>query len=278
LLLLLACLAVLAGGGLLWYYVNPPFAAMPVATVLIAGLDEPPKFNSSGPRRSDTIILCAVHMDGSGTTLLSVPRDARVRLPNRRRYDKINAAYAIGKIDLLRRTLAAPDVLAADLPYHLVIDSETVREVVDALGGITVDVSVAMHYDDHWGNLHIHLEPGEQRLTGEQAVGYLRWRKNNDGRIHSDDFSRNQRQRALLMAISQQARTPDGLLRLPRVYHAFRKHSYTNFTTKQLLALALHFHNVRSAAVPGVASNRRDISYVYCDWAAGRKIWQEALK
>lgn len=276
LLFFLLFILLLIGGGLVWYYAAPPFRGQKVARVLLVGLDEPPKFRRAGPRRSDTIILCAVRTDRSGVTLLSVPRDARVRLPRRRSSSKINAAYAIGKIALLKETLADPDVMDADLPYHLVMDSRTVREVVDAIGGVTVNVPVDMDYDDNWGDLHIHLKAGRQRLNGEQAVGYLRWRKNNDGGGNSGDFHRADRQREMLAAIMQQARTPIGLLRGPFAYRAFRKYTYTNLTTRQLIALALAFHNVRSEAVPGYT--RRGSAYVECDWRAGRRLWQDALQ
>ncbi|MHB0939647.1 MAG: LCP family protein [Armatimonadota bacterium] len=276
LLLSLLFIVLLIGGGLVWYYASPPFRGQKVAKVLLVGLDEPPKFRRAGPRRSDTIMLCAVRTDRSGATLISVPRDARVRLPHRRYSNKINAAYAIGKVALLKETLADPDVLGADLPYHLVMDSRTVREVVDAVGGVTVNVPVDMNYDDNWGDLHIHLKAGKQRLSGEQAVGYLRWRKNKNGGGSSDDFKRADRQRYLLAAIVQQARTPLGLIRMPATYRAFRKYTYTNLTSRQLIALALAFRNIRSEAVPGYTT--RGGSYVECDWYAGRQLWQSALQ
>jgi len=274
--LFLLFIVLLVGGGLVWYYSSPPFRGQAAAPVLLVGLDEPPKFHRAGPRRSDTIILCAVRTDRSGATLISVPRDARVRLPRRRYSNKINAAYAIGKIALLKETLADPDIMNADLPYHLVMDSRTVREVVDAVGGVVVNVPVDMDYDDNWGDLHIHLKAGKQRLNGEQAVGYLRWRKNKKGGGSSDDFHRADRQRYLLAAIVQQARTPAGLLRVPATYRAFHKYTYTNLTTRQLIFLALAFRNIRSDAVPG--DTRRGSSYVECDWYAGRQLWQAAMQ
>lgn len=276
-LLALIPLVIFVIGVLLWYFINPPFNSTPVARILIAGLDEPPKFHRAGPRRTDSLILCAMHMDGSGTTLISIPRDARVRLPHHRGYGKINAAYAEGKMPLLKETLAQPAVIGADFPYHLVIDSRTVREAVDALGGITVNVPLNMDYDDSWGNLHIHLKAGKQRLNGEQAVGYLRWRKNKHGQS-STDFFRSDRQRALLAAIMQQARTPQGIRNLPATFAAFKRYSYTNLSLKQFIALGLAFKNVRSEAVPGNTATIGGVSYVVCDWDKGKAIWHNAIK
>ena len=53
--------------------------------------------------------------------------------------------------------------------------------MVDALGGVDVNVEHEMHYDDNWGHLHVHLKPGFQHLNGDQAVGFARYRHGNAG-------------------------------------------------------------------------------------------------
>ena len=270
--------AVLLGIGLVFAQFYPPFGERPLAKVLLVGLDEPTRGVGGGQRRSDTIILCAVKLNGSGATLLSIPRDARVQLPNHQSYAKINAAYSEGRIALLQQTLAQPQVLHDVFPYYLVLDSQTTRAVVDAIGGVQLDVPVKMDYDDNWGNLHIHLAPGRQRLNGEQVVGYLRWRKNNHGKGHSDDIQRTARQRALLVALAAQAHTWDGLWRLPAAFAAFQRHSWTNLTLPQLVVLAWSLQHVQTAVVPGVPRMIDKISYVLCDWPRARQLWQKAIQ
>lgn len=227
-----------------------------------------------GAQRSDTIILCAANLDGSGSLLLSVPRDAYVDSSDEHPFHKINAAYAWGGEVMLKDVLADSEIMGADLPYHLVFDSNTVRRVVDALGGIVVDVPHVMDYDDDWGNLHIHLEPGRQRLNGEEVVGYLRWRKNKDGR-NGSDFQRTERQRQVIAAIIEQMRSIKGVRRLPLVYQAFRATTRTNMTMSQLVALGLSARHLKTDGVPGYAGWRRGISYVYCDWPYGRDLWEQ---
>ena len=240
------------------------------------GLDDTPR--GGGVRRSDSIILYGARLDGSGTTMISIPRDARVRFPGYRRHDKINAAYAIGEIDLLKETLAASSIMEADLPYYVVFGSETVQAVVDALGGIEVDVPQDMNYDDHWGNLSINLKAGRQLLNGKQAVGYLRWRKNNRGlRGNSDDFSRMERQREFLSAVKMRLLSWQGVLRLPVVYHAFRTTTQVNLSWRQMLVLGWAARTMEADAVPGRSRPRRGISYVECDWDQGRRQWQHAI-
>ena len=274
----------LAAGGLVAsFYFFPPFKHQRVARVLVVGLDEPARgrLPATEPRRSDTILLTSVRLDGTGATLISVPRDARVRLPGRHRYTKINAAYAEGRLNLLRDTLAQSQVMNASLPYYFVLDSETVHRVVDALGGVTIDVPYDMNYDDSWGGLHIHLRKGRQRLDGGQAVGFLRWRKNNigGGGGHGDDFSRAARQRALLIALAQQARTTTGMRPPARCLPGALAH-----IAGPILTCANYWYSVTppvpSTPAPSPATPRMigGISYVICDWSEGRRLWQQAVR
>lgn len=271
LLLLLALAA-----GIISFFVFPPFGNESVARVLLVGADEPE--TPGGARRSDTIMLCAARLNGSGTTLLSIPRDARVRIAHHRGYDKINAAFAYGGVQLLQTTLADPNLLEADLPHYLVVDSSTTQAVIDALGGIEVNVTRDMDYDDAWANLHIHLRAGTQQLNGKQVVGFLRWRKNNNGHGSSTDFERTERQRALLIGISKKLHEWQGIMRLPMLYLAFRSHTKTDLSLRQLILLSWAARQTQSAVVPGAMRTIGGVSYVLCDWREGREIWQHATQ
>ena len=267
---------VAAGVFLLSFFFFPPFGKEQAARILICGLDQ----QENGVSRSDTIMLLGVKLDGSGATLLSIPRDARVSIPDHDGHSKINAAYADGKETLLRETLRQPDVMDADLPYYITFESKTVARMIDALGGIDVNVSRAMDYDDDWGHLHIHLKKGNRHLDGVQAVGYLRWRKNNNGRGASDDFSRTERQREVMAAIKDKLRSWSGIKSLPKMLTAFRKNGgRTNLTTAQLLFLAWNSRKqLQAATVPGEPHMIGGVSYVVCDWEAGRELWQKAVR
>ncbi|MHB9129836.1 MAG: LCP family protein [Armatimonadota bacterium] len=273
---LLVLLLIVIIGGLLSFIAFPPFGTDRTARLLLLGLDGSAK--DKNDRRSDTIILCAARLDGSGTTLLSIPRDAAIRHRRIRGTDKINAVYAYGKVPLLQDVLADPKIMNATMPYYLVIDSDTTRAIVDAVGGVWVDVPHAMDYDDNWANLHIHLKPGHQRLNGKQVVGYLRWRKNTHGGRSDTDFSRNKRQREVLIAIANELRSVSGVLKAPAVYRAFRAHTTSNLSFRQLAMIAWSARKVESDAVPAVPYRSGRISYVRCDWAAGREKWQNAVR
>lgn len=257
----------------------PPFGASRTARVLLIGLDEPDPNHPKEPRRSDSIILMAVRLDGRGATMLAVPRDARVTIPGYRGTRKINAAYALGKRELLQRTLEQSSLLNAEMPYYIVFSSATLHAMVDAVGGVEVNVPFNMDYDDKYQNLHIHLEKGTRLLKGEQAVGYVRWRKNNSGEHRAGtDFDRSGRQQEVVKAIAQKLLTAKGVFKVKKVYDVFRTHTQSNLNFRQFVIMGLNFKNVTATEVPGVPAMHGDVSFVECDWPEGKTMWEKAIR
>lgn len=123
-----------------------------------------------------------------------------------------------------------------------------------------------MHYDDNWGQLHIHLEPGEQRLKGDQVVGYMRFRHDNEG-----DFGRIRRQQQVIQTLSQRVKDPRVVMKASGLIDAIRQYIQTDLSPSQQLALAHLFHkiepaNVQTAALPSAQTETIDgISYVIPD-------------
>ena len=256
----------------------PPFGGSSVAKIVLIGTDDPE--TPGAPCRSDTIMLCAARLNGAGTTLLSIPRDTRVHLPNHRGYDKINAAYATkARQDMLIQTLAQPELLNETIPYYLVVNSTATQAVIDALGGVDVNVPHDMNYDDNWDKLHIHLHAGLQHLSGKQVVGYLRWRKNNHGYHGSGtDFERTERQRALLSGLAGELHSWHGIQRIPAMWQAFHRYAITNLSPRQLLLLVWAGRQTNSQSLPGTMGTKRGVSFVFGDWEKGRAIWQQATE
>ncbi|MFP3903646.1 MAG: LCP family protein [Armatimonadota bacterium] len=137
--------------------------------------------------RSDTLMVAFINPARSRLALMSIPRDLRVRIPGHG-YDKVNAAYAAGGPPLTVETVK--NFLDEDIDHWAKIDFEGFVNAVDTLGGVEVTVPDiegsqtggqhhGMNYDDNWGNLHIHLKPGRQKLDGEEALGFVRYRKSN---------------------------------------------------------------------------------------------------
>lgn len=199
--------------------------------------------------RSDTILVASLDLENKRVGLLSIPRDTRVDLAYHRGSDKINAAHAYGGIPLAKATVE--QFLDVELDHYVVIKMYGTRDFIDAIGGVTVDVEKNMDYDDNWGNLHIHLKEGRQRLTGEQAVGYARFRHDAEG-----DFGRMRRQQILVKAIAQELMTASTLMNLDRVVDAAMDNIITDFSRAQMLALANVFRSIPperiySGTIPG---------------------------
>ena len=149
--------------------------------------------------------------------------------------------------------------------------------MIDALGGIDVDVPHDMNYDDNWDKLHIHLKAGYQHLNGAGVVGFLRWRKNNHGLSGGGtDFERTSHQRALLAGVSKELHSWRGIARLPAVYNAFHTYVRTNLTPRQFIMLAWAARQTNSQNIPGQMRTLHGVSYVLCNWSKGREQWQNA--
>ncbi len=158
--------------------------------------------------RSDSILIAHIDFVDKTISALTIPRDSAVRIPGYRGFHKINAAHSLGGPDLAIETIK--DVFGIDIDAYVSINFEGFQKVVDAIGGIDINVEKRLKYDDNWGNLHVNLFPGWQHLDGYQAMGYVRMR-------HSDnDIMRSQRQHAFLEAVRGKVKHPATFMRIPK--------------------------------------------------------------
>ncbi len=172
---------------------------LPRQTILLVGADERPDFDDVG--RSDTMILFFINPRTKKAALLSIPRDLRVTIPGHGR-NKINAAFAFGGVELVRKTIERE--VGVDIDNYAKANFQGFVDVVDELGGVEIDVpdveggGRGMNYDDNADDLHIHLRPGVQTLDGDEAIGFVRYRKGDS------DFKRSERQQQFLKAMAEQ--------------------------------------------------------------------------
>jgi LCP family protein required for cell wall assembly len=210
---------------------NPPGTGI---NILLIGVDERPDHPEEGVR-SDTLIV--VHLDtiGRRVSLLSIPRDTRVELRDIGPA-KINVAYgygyaAAGKLYGEGVTPAQGGMALTaetvgqflDLPIHYTaqINFDGFARVIDALGGVTIDVPRRIVDDAYptpdFGTVRVEFEPGPQRMDGARALIYARTR-------HADsDFERAGRQQQVIRAVVDElrARGPLGAaLLVPALGHA----------------------------------------------------------
>ena len=179
--------------------------------ILLLGIGGP---GHDGPDLTDTIMLASVDPINHKAVLLSIPRDLWVKIPGNG-YQKINAAYPDGKMESKAKTTAGQEadglalldktlapVISVPIHYHVVVDFEAFKDVVDNLGGVSVNVPEQLYdptiaWENH--NNPVIAQPGIQQMGGAQALLYARSRET------SSDFARGQRQRALIVGIKSKA-------------------------------------------------------------------------
>lgn len=228
-----------------------------VYTILLAGRDE-----ASGC--TDTVLIGRLDTRRHSLDLVSIPRDTLINLdwPVR----KLNAVYAgavnAGKSpgEALRRELRrlcgfAPDCCA-------VVDLAVFAEAVDLIGGIEYELPEAMHYDDPAQDLHIHLEAGQRRLSGEEAMGLVRYRA---GYLNGD-LDRVAVQQRFLDAAIGQILSLGSVPRLPELAELIASHTDTDLSAANIAwllrqALQCRREDIRFHTAPNSPATVAGLSY-----------------
>lgn len=187
--------------------------------------------------RSDTNIAVEIDLPTHNVSVVSIPRDLWVNIP-KDGFGKLNEAYADAGPERTETTLQQNFGMPA-FDYYVVLNINATKSVVDAIGGLDVDVEKDMDYDDTWGHLHIHLKKGLHHLNGDQAVGYIRYRHDEEG-----DFGRMRRQRQVVQILVKRLKDPSIIARIPSLINVFRQNVRTNMPYDKMLQLALGLQDV----------------------------------
>ena len=242
------------------------------ATIMIMGVDE----REGDVGRSDTLMVATIDPVRNETALLSIPRDTRVAIP-RNGYDKINAAYAYGGEKLTQTTVE--DLLGVRIDHYVIINTHAFQKIVDAIGGIDIDVEKRMYYEDPWdddGGLIIDLRPGRQHMDGKTAVTYVRYRD------EEGDIGRVKRQQKFMRACVDAVTTPAILPRLPGIISSVIDSVKTDLSVRQMLEFIgtlkeSQAKGLRTDMVPGRPLYIDGVSYWIPDMAQLRRGMASAL-
>ena len=226
--------------------------------VLILGIST----DQDGVDLTDTIMVASYNPNTQKATLLSIPRDTYTgRNPARATaYEKINSLYS--RKHRPDETLEAVNELTGlNIQYYVVVKTEALIKLVDAIGGVTFNVPIDMDYDDVTQDLHIHLKAGEQKLNGEQAEWLVRFRHNNDGSSYpseygDNDLGRMRTQREFIMQVIKQTAKPENIFKLGEILDIANEDLITNLdfnTLKDYIPYAVEFNtdNLLTATLPG---------------------------
>lgn len=221
--------------------------------ILVLGVDE----RADDKGRSDTMFVATIDLNSKEVSLLSVPRDTRVKIPGFG-WDKINHAYAEGGVKLSKQ--AAEDLLGIPIDYYALINFAGFYKIVDAIGGVTIDVEKRMYYEDPYDSLVIDFKPGVQRMDGKTAIKYVRYR-GEDG-----DLGRIERQQKFIKAMMQEVSTPAVLTRIPSIVKEVNSMLKTDMSQGEMLNLAkmvsdAYKKGLKTDTVPGRPGYIDQISY-----------------
>ena len=154
-------------------------------SILMLGVDE--RKGDSG--RSDSIIILTVNPEIKSVKMLSIPRDTRTEIIGHGTLDKINHAYAFGGIKMSMDTME--NFLDIPIDYFMEINMEGFKDIVDAVGGVTVENNLDFTYEN------VHFAKGTINLDGVDALKYSRMRYEDP----NGDFGRQERQRQIIQGI-----------------------------------------------------------------------------
>jgi LCP family protein required for cell wall assembly len=250
-------------------------------TILLLGSDSRGDDQVS---RSDTLILVTVNPQTRQVSMLSIPRDLLVTIPNYGK-DKINAAYAYGsQSDLTGPGLAAATIeynFGVTIDYFAEVDTTGLAKIIDTLGGVTLDVPAPLKDDEFPGSgnnyTRVLFHTGLQHMDGVTAVEYARTR-------HDDsDFGRGDRQRQLLEAMRAQSVGLNLLPKAPQLLGQLGDTVRTDLSPRQVLALAklgasmnssdIHSYDLQNATSSSYAPGLP--YYLIPNWTAIHQILDE---
>jgi LCP family protein required for cell wall assembly len=155
-------------------------------TILLMGIDQRPDETGNGgdPGRTDTMLLVSIDFDAHAATMVSIPRDGFVVIPDHGN-ERVNAAYTFGEIDrrgtgpaLAKRTVA--QLFGVPVDRYALVDIHSMENVIDTLGGVWIDNPYRLidrqYPTDNYGTITIDIPAGHQLMDGVTAVEDARTR------------------------------------------------------------------------------------------------------
>lgn len=226
--------------------------------ILVLGVDR----RSGDTGRSDTLFVTMLDTSRNQAALLSIPRDTLVSIPGYG-WDKVNHAYAYGGHELSRKTVE--NFLGIPISNYVLVDFQGFIKLVDAIGGVDIDVEKSMQYTDPYdgeNGLVINLQPGKQHMDGTTAIQYVRYRD------EEGDIGRVARQQKFMKAVFAKLRSASLLTRAPEIAHTLYQSIDTDLSAGDLASLLVTFaknvsgtSQLETAMVQGSPAYIDDISY-----------------
>ncbi|MED1468594.1 LytR family transcriptional regulator [Bacillus salipaludis] len=232
-------------------------------SVLMLGVDQ----RQGDKGRSDTIIVLTVNPNNKSVKMLSIPRDTRTEIVGHGTVDKINHAYAFGNEEMSMNTVE--NFLDIPIDYYVKVNMEGFKDIVDAVGGITVNNDIDFTQDGY------HFSKGQVTLDGKKALAFTRMR-------HEDprgDFGRQLRQREIIQGVLREGASLSSLTKYQSIFSALGNNVRTNLSFDQIKDIQKNYraaaNNVQQMSIKGNGSMINHIYYYIVPVAEKQRIQNE---
>ncbi|MEK4109753.1 LCP family protein required for cell wall assembly [Paenibacillus sp. DS2363] len=199
--------------------------------------------------RSDSVMVASIDPVTKKAHLFSVLRDTYVAIPGHGK-SRLNAAFSYGGAELTKQTVS--DLLGIPIQHYVYTDFTGFMALVDAVGGIEIDVEKDMYYtskaDKHMYD--IDLKKGLQHMDGKTALQYVRFRHDA-----TSDFTRTERQRIFMTELAKKMQSTTSLFKIPDILEAIAPYIETDLSPTQMLKLAslgfdIHVNDIDQQQIP----------------------------
>ncbi|WP_249869088.1 LCP family glycopolymer transferase [Oceanobacillus saliphilus] len=218
-------------------------------SILLLGVDE-----REGDRgRPDSLILLTANPEDESIKMLSVPRDTYTEMIGKETKDKINHSYTYGGVDITIKTIE--NFLDVPIDYYVEVDMEGFKDLVDAVGGVTVKNTLDFFYDG------TDFPVGEINLDGEEALKYSRMRSLDP----QGDLGRQERQRKIIQAFIKEAVHIETLTNYGSILDVIGDNVKTNLTFDNMKEIRANYaqtrHNIDQIQLEGSGREEEDVFY-----------------
>ncbi|KMM38448.1 LCP family protein [Guptibacillus hwajinpoensis] len=222
-------------------------------SILLLGIED---YSSDGKGgRADTQIVITLDPMSKKVTMISIPRDTKVQVPVEKvgsEYagtHKINAAYTYGYLtNYGAKKLAVEtveDLLDIPIDKYVAVDFEGFHDIVDAIGGVEVDVKYPFWEKNYYSNDRIYFDEGITEMNGEEALAFVRMRKRDVNTV----YSREERQRQFIKSTVDEVKSGDTIFEINKISEVLKNSVETNFKPSEMFALQQEFPSLSSTAI-----------------------------
>ena len=236
-------------------------------TFLIVGLNE--------GNNANTIIVASYDGRNHEANLISIPRDSLINVNRANR--KLSGSFLNGMIrdggkegGIAQVQREVMSVIGFVPDFYVIFNYDAFKEVIDAVGGVEIDVPFHMRYDDPLHNLHIDIRPGLQHMDGQTALYFARFRESNPGFRPITDYQRIENQQTVINEVLGNLLRPASILRIPEFIEIFNNNVYTNLMFDDMVWFASQYN-----VIGGLDSVH--FHTMPTDGSSGAPMWYEFL-